>query len=299
MKKQIKAELALFSIAAVWGASFILMKNLLDYMPVFQYLSLRFITASIILTVIFSRSLKDINRRTIVLGIIIGLMLFGGMSLQVYGLQYTQASKSAFITGLNVIMVPVISAVFLKKKPAANGLAGVVLAVAGLFLLSGGFDFTYNKGDSLTLLCAACFALQIIFVDYSVSKEDVRLLAVIQMAAAAAACSFMWFAVEREPFVFNTGAIAVILYTGVLGTAFAFSAQTIAQKYTTPTRTALILSFEPVFGAIFALLVPNNQGITEKLPLTTLFGCLLIFAGMLTASVKRTNRMKVSLPIQD
>jgi drug/metabolite transporter (DMT)-like permease len=292
MKKQTKAELMILSIAAVWGSSFVLMKNVLDYMPVFQYLALRFIVAALVLVIIFFRHLKNINKRTIVLGVIIGLLLFGGMSLQVFGLKFTSASKSAFITGLNVIMVPVLSSVFLKKKPGANSLAGVVIAVAGLFLLTGGFDFTYNTGDLLTLFCAVCFALQIIFVDYSASKEDVYLLAVIQMVTAAAACSVLWMLAGHEPFVFNTGTAVTILFTGIACTAFAFGAQTVAQKYTTPTRTALILVFEPVFAAVFAVTVPNNQGMTESLPVLTLAGCVLIFAGMMTASLKLSGKHK-------
>lgn len=106
MSKQIKADLFLLLITAIWGASFTLMKNVLEVIPSFAYLSLRFIIATIVLVVIYYKNLRTASKKVIVYGCIIGLMLFGGMALQVSGLYYTTASNSAFITGLNVVMVP-------------------------------------------------------------------------------------------------------------------------------------------------------------------------------------------------
>jgi drug/metabolite transporter (DMT)-like permease len=125
MTKQIRADISLLVITAIWGSSFTLMKNVLDHMPPFAYLSLRFIVAAIVLAVVFYKKLKTVNRKTVYFGCIIGLVVFGGMALQVYGLSYTTASNSAFITGTNVIMVPVISAMFLRKKPDLSSVVGV------------------------------------------------------------------------------------------------------------------------------------------------------------------------------
>ncbi|MDI9515013.1 MAG: DMT family transporter [Clostridiaceae bacterium] len=290
MTRQIKADLSILSITVVWGSSFILMKNITENIPYYAYLFLRFSIAGIILAMIFARQMGKINRKALIQGTIIGFTLFAGMSLQYVGLNYTSASHSAFITGLNVVMVPVISAFYLKKKPPVRAAIGVLLATTGLFLLSGGFSGDWNIGDTLTLLCAVCFALQIIFIDKFTQESDARHLAVVQIFSAAVMYGILWagYGLLTQPvsIAINSRVILTALYTGALGTAFAYSVQTIAQQYTTPTRTALLLTFEPVFGALFALTIPGPGGITEKLTLSTAMGCLLIFVGMMVTEVR-------------
>lgn len=280
MSQHWKADLSILSITIIWGSSFILMKNLLDYTPVFAYLSLRFILASLILCLMFYKRLKNLNVRALKLGALVGLTLFAGMAFQVMGLKYTTASNSGFITGLNVVLVPVLSALYLKKKPPVQAIGGVLLASAGLFFLSGGISFRFNRGDLMTLLCAVCFALQIIFIDQAASTEDPVMIAIVQIASAAILFTGIWaFQSFALPTV-NSTLVTTILWTGAFGTAFAFGVQTVAQKYTSPTRTALIITCEPVFAAIFAWTIPNRQGITEKPGLYTVIGCVLILAGM-------------------
>lgn len=291
MTRQIKADLAILSITVVWGSSFIIMKNITENMPFYAYLFLRFSVAGILLAMIFFRQINKMNLKVLVQGTIIGFTLFAGMSLQYIGLSYTSASHSAFITGLNVVMVPVISAFYLNKRPPVKAVVGVLLAAAGLFFLSGGFSGDWNIGDTLTLVCAVCFALQIIFVDKFTQQSDARQLAVVQILSAALMYGLFWLgygvtAKTAAPVVINTQVILTVLYTGALGTAFAYGVQTIAQQYTTPTRTALLLTFEPVFGAIFALIIPGANGVTESLTLNTALGCLLIFAGMIITEVR-------------
>jgi len=289
MTKQIKADLAILSITVVWGSSFVLLKNITGSIPFYAFLSLRFTVASVILCLIFHRAFRGIKPQAILHGSILGLMLFGGLALQYIGLEYTTASKSAFVTGLNVVMVPVFSAYILKKRPPFNAIAGVVLATAGLFILSGGFSKSWNKGDSLTLLCAICFALQIIFIDKFAAKTDARQLAVIQIISAAVFCSVLWLGYslfQPTAFTMDNWVVTTILYTGAMGTALAFGVQTIAQKFTTPTRAALIFACEPVFGAIFAVTMPDRWGVTEILSLGTIVGCLLILSGMLVTEMK-------------
>ncbi|NLM74579.1 MAG: DMT family transporter [Clostridiaceae bacterium] len=289
MSKQLKAELALLSITVVWGSSFIVMKNISEDIPPYAYLTLRFLVAGLLMGLIFHKNLKTINKKAILSGITVGLFLFGGMILQVIGLRTTSASNSAFITGLNVIMVPVISATLLKKRPPLNAVVGVILATLGLFALTG-FSGRWVIGDTLTLLCAVCFAFQIIFIDKYASDVDVYQLATVQVATAGILCALTWafFGIyeQLEPIEFNRQIILTILYTGAIGTAFAYGIQTIAQKYTTPTRTALLLTFEPVFGAIFALIVPDARGVTEKMSLETFLGCLLILSGMMVTEMR-------------
>lgn len=297
MSQHWKADLAILSITIIWGSSFILMKNLLDYTPVFAYLALRFLLAAVILCMMFSRRLKKLNTRTLKLGVLVGFTVFAGMALQVMGLQFTSASNSGFITGLNVVLVPVLSAMLLKKKPAPQAIVGVLLAAAGLFLLSGGVQFQLNKGDLMTLGCAVCFAFQIIFIDKAASTEDPVLIALVQVASSALMFTAVWGFQGFALPVVNTTLVTTILWTGAFGTAFALGVQTVAQKYTTPTRTALIITCEPVFAAIFAWTIPNSQGITEKPGLYTIAGCILILGGMLLSEFPGPEKRKqASLP---
>ncbi|MCX7922638.1 MAG: DMT family transporter [Clostridia bacterium] len=291
MSKQFKADLLLLVIAMVWGSSFTLMKNILDDIPPFAFLSLRFAIAAVVLVIIFYKKLKLITPKALMYGFILGTILFGGMALQVNGLKYTTASNSAFITGLSLVMVPLVSAVFLRKKPGMTSVIGVVLAAVGLFFLTGISlgDFNLNKGDLLTLLCAMCFTFHIIFVDRFTTKEDATVLAILQVVFAALMSTAEWGRSGFAAFEFNMPVVGTLLVTGVLGTALAYTGQVMVQKFTSPTHTALIFTAEPVFGAIFALLIPNSQGFTEHLALNTVIGCIMILLGMLVSEFRFTK----------
>ena len=280
-----KADISLLLISIIWGSSFALVKNVLDYIPSFAYISLRFIIASAVLVIMFRKRLGSMNRKTFLYGFILSLMLFGGVALQIVGLYYTTASNSAFITGLSVVMVPVISVYALKKKPGLNSIIGVIMAFAGLFFLSGGLSFTFNIGDFLTLLCAICFALQMIFLDKFTGEQDPMLLSILQISFIAVFSTGIWVGFEFKPFTINMALIVALIITAVFGSALAYSIQAVAQKYTTPTHAALILTAEPVFGAIFALIIPDAQGNVEILTIKKVVGCALILLGMLISEV--------------
>ncbi len=287
MSKKLRADVLLLVITVVWGASFPLMKMVLDYVPAYAYLSMRFLLAAAVLTAIFYKSFRHFNKRVLLYGSIIGLFMFAGMALQVNGLFTTSASNSGFITGLNVVMVPVISAVLLKKKPDRASFIGIMVAFSGLFFLSGGLSFNFNYGDFLTFLCSICWAFQIIFIDKFTQKENAALLAIIQIGLTGILSTAFWMTADAgKPLVFNSTVVVILLVTAVLGTALAFGGQTIAQKDTTPTHTALIFTAEPVFAAIFAMIIPNAQGVTEMPTVMKAAGCLLILSGMLISELK-------------
>jgi drug/metabolite transporter (DMT)-like permease len=294
-----KADLSILGVTVVWGSSFVFMKNVMEFTPVFAYLSLRFILASVLMCIIFFQCLKKLKASTVIWGFLVGLAVFVGSALQVTGLKYTTASNSGFITGLSVTMVPVLSAVLLKKKPPVNAVAGVVLAAIGLFFLTGGIQFKFNKGDFLTLLCAVSFAFHIIVIDKAVSREDPVQIAILQIISAAVMFTMVWgFQAFTLP-VINTTLVTTILWTGVLGTTLGFSVLTVAQKYTTPTRAALIITCEPVFAAIFAWTIPNSQGITETPGPFTIIGCILVFSGMILSKLPTFyNKRKSALADQ-
>ncbi len=287
MSKKIRADMMLLAITVIWGASFPLMKMVLAYIPAYAYLSLRFLLAAVVLAIIFNKSLARINKRAVLYGSIIGALMFGGMAFQVVGLYTTSASNSGFITGLNVVIVPFIAAILLRKKPDRSSVAGIAIAFSGLFFLSGGLTWSFNSGDFLTFLCSICWAFQIIFIDKFTQTEDAPLLAIIQVFFVGAASSVLWLTADAgKPLEINGTVIVILLITSILGSALAFGGQTIAQKDTTPTHTALILTAEPVFAVIFAMLIPNALGVTELPTLTKAVGCLLILTGMLVSELK-------------
>ena len=287
MTKKLRADLVLLAITIVWGASFPLMKMVLAYVPAYAYLSMRFILAAAVLTVLFRKNLRKLTRRTLLYGCIIGVFMFGGMAFQVLGLYTTSASNSGFITGLNVVIVPIIAAILLKKKPDRASVIGIAIAFIGLFFLSGGLSFSFNYGDFLTFLCAICWAFQIIAIDRFTQTEDAPLLAIIQVLFVGVVSTGFWLTADAgKPIEFNGTVIGILLFTAILGSALAFGGQTIAQKDTTPSHTALILTAEPVFAVIFAMIIPNSEGVTEIPSLTKALGCLLILAGMLVSELK-------------
>lgn len=295
MSKKLRADVLLLAITIVWGASFPLMKMVLEYVPAYAYLSMRFLLATVILIAIFHKNLRKLNKRVLLYGSIIGLFMFGGMAFQVNGLFTTSASNSGFITGLNVVIVPIIAAILLKKKPDRASIIGVTIAFVGLFFLSGGLNFNFNYGDFLTFLCAICWAFQIIFIDKFLQKEDASLLAIIQIGFTGIVSTGFWLTADAgKPVEINSTVVVILLFTAVLGTALAFGGQTIAQKDTTPTHTALILTAEPVFAAIFAMVIPNVNGITEMPTLTKAIGCLLILSGMLVSELKLGQQLEVN-----
>lgn len=287
MTKKLKADLALLMITVVWGVSFPLMKTVLEYVPAYAYLSMRFLLAAAVLAAVFHKSLPELNKRTLLHGCVIGSFMFGGMAFQVVGLYTTTASNSGFITGLNVVIVPVVAALLLKKKPDKASIIGIIIAFAGIFFLSGGLNFKFNYGDFLTFLCAICWAFQIIFIDRFTQTDDARLLAIIQVFFAGAASTVFRFTADAgKPLEINGTVILVVIFTAVFGSALALAGQTAAQKETTPDHAALIFTAEPVFAAIFAMFIPNSAGVTEMPSLSTAAGCLMILTGMLISELK-------------
>lgn len=288
--KRLRGELLLLFVVAVWGASFPLMRNVISMMPFYAYTSIRFTIAALVLLVIFWKRLKGINRNLLISGSIIGVLLFAGMYLQVLGLYFTTASNSAFITGLNVVMVPIISAYILHKRPDIQAVIGVVLAFLGIFFLSGGMKLNFNLGDTLTLISALCFTFQIIAIDKFTSEHDAVLLGIVQIASAAVLFDVLYIGAGIKPFVLSNNALLILLITALLGTALAFLVQTVVQEHTTPTRAALIIIMEPVFGAIFSTIIPDMEGKVEILTVTSIVGCTLVLCGMLVAELPLFKR---------
>lgn len=285
MTKRKMADLMLLLITLIWGSTFTLMRNTLENISAFQLLSLRFTSALIVLLLIFHQKLKCINLAVIKYGSLIGLMLCGSLIFQIFGLKYTTASNSSFITSLNVLIVPILSAFIFKKKISLSSILGIVMALCGMFFLMGGITFSFGIGELLTIFCAFCVSFQILFIDKFSKSYDPILLGIVQIAFSSLCCSIGWFFTDFSAVIFNVNIVITVFVTGVLATAFAFTCQTIVQKFTSPTHTALIFSLEPVFGLLFALLIPDTKGVREILTYNKILGCILILGGVIVSEL--------------
>ena len=277
--KMLKADLSLIFIVMIWGTTFPLMKIALGNVKPFYFISLRFITAFIVLTLILNTRLKKINWRTFKIGSFLGLWLFFGFAFQIYGLQFTTASRSGFITGLSVIIVPVLSIFILKDKPTLSSWLGVLLALTGMYFLTGFTEAGFNIGDLLTFFCAVSIAMQIVFLSKYIIKEDPLVITWLQITTVMVLGTIVSF-FEASSGSISTNSIMVIVYTGIFATALAIFVQSRAQQFTTSTHAGLIFSLEPVFGAIFSFLILN-----ERLSTMGMIGAALIFAGIILSEI--------------
>ena len=281
-------------------------------LPTMTFLALRFTLAFVVLAVFFRRDLAANWRSLLGPGLVIGLWLFGAYSFQTIGLAFTQASRAGFITGLSVVLVPVLEGLVTERRPPRRALAGVGFALLGLVFLfvvpaltasapPGGPSVAAQRlGDGLVLACAIGFAGHIVSTGRYSSTQvrnygEAGALAAIQIGVAAAGYVLVCAAqatlggvglAELLPpgatlsHPFSPSTAGAVVMTALLATAGAFLAQTAAQRFTPPTHTALIFATEPVFAAIFGWLL-----LGERLGAWGLAGCGLILAGMLVAEL--------------
>jgi drug/metabolite transporter (DMT)-like permease len=280
MTPRTRAELALLSITIIWGSTFATTKMLLSEIHPFTYVSLRFGLASILFALLFWSRIKNGGWKPVAGGMVLGLLLFTGFSLQTVGLLYTTASKSAFITGLLVIMTPILQIVIERKPPRAGNIVGIAVVTVGLYLLTSPEGSELNKGDLLTLGCAFCFALYVVLLD--VFSKDLRPegLTLVQFVVCALAGLVVAIGTEPLEIHLNIHFVAGILYLIIFATIVAIYVQTRFQKDTTPTRAAVIFSAEPVVAAVIAFFALN-----EVIGLQGVVGGGLIVAGVLISEL--------------
>lgn len=306
MKKPLIADLSLLLVSIIWGSTFVLVQNAIDFLEPFSFNSIRFLTAAILLILclfLFEKEqLKKLDAKLLLSGVFIGFWLFLGYATQTIGLLFTTSSKAGFITGLNVVLVPLFSMMLLKQLPTRNAVLGVFTATIGLFLLTMTDVTALNRGDGFVFICAISFALQIIYTGKFSNKYPTLLLTVIQITTVAILSSLSSFLFEDwrksfNPEILLTKDVTIALViTSIFATALAFLIQTNFQRYTSATRVALIFAMEPVFAAITGFYWAN-----ERLSYSALIGCLLIFAGMIFAELpnKKIPFLKRSKGIED
>ena len=278
------ADLMLLTVTLFWGMSFPVIKDTLDSVGVSTLVFLRFALAVIALLPVALVRRNGFRREALLPGLICGAFLFAAFLFQAVGLQYTTASRSGFITGLNVVLVPLFTMLLFRKMPGKAALAGVLLAFGGLYFLtsadrSSGVPF--NQGDVWTICCAVFIAGHILFVGRYAPGRDHFWLTFIQFVVVAGGGA-VWAGISGEMTLsLPWAAYGKIAFLAVLCTVYAFWTQTWAQQHTTPTRTALIFTMEPVFAAVFAWL-----WLQETMGLWGWAGAAMILAGILLAEIK-------------
>ncbi|MBT2576702.1 DMT family transporter [Bacillus sp. ISL-8] len=285
MKKDWIAPLALLFVSFIWGATFVVVQNAMSFVGPFTFNGIRFLFAGIILLfvqMIFSQktSKQDIKQSSLA-GLIVGFFLCVGYLLQTFGLLYTTSSKAGFLTGLSIVMVPILSFIFLKQRATIFIVLGIAVATAGLYLLTAGDSFQLNIGDILVLGCAVAFAAHILVNGFFSKKISPLLLSTSQVLAVgifSSICAFLfedWGKLFSVSLWTNQSFLFALFLTSLFATSIAFFIQTSAQKHTSPTRVAIIFAMEPIFAALTGVLVAN-----EQLSISAIMGCLCIFLGM-------------------
>ena len=270
--------LALLAVTAVWGSTFVVVKDAVGQMPVTDFLTWRFALASLAMVVLRPSAVRRLSPAGRRVGVLLGVALGAGYLLQTLGLQSTPAAVSGFLTGLFVVFTPLGAAALLRTRPPPAAWLAVGVAAVGLALLSLR-GLSVGTGELLTVGCAVAFALHIIGLGRWAGEHEAYALAVPQLVTTAVLCALVAVpgGLALPP---DAGVWAALALTSVAATALAFVVQTWAQQHLSPTRTAVVMTMEPVFGLGFAVLLAG-----EVLGLRTLTGGALVLVAMLLTEV--------------
>lgn len=276
-----RADSSMLMVAFIWGITFVIVKNALADIGPLLFVGIRFTLAFLVLAAISFRDVIKISRATVSDGCLLGLFLFIGYGFQTLGLQYTTSSNAGFITGVSVVLVPIIYALLYRKRPAAKTVFTIIIAAIGLFLISVPLDtFTLSYGDLLVLVGAFGFALHIIYVDYHSYKHNALAITGVQILFVGLLCLAIGLVTEPIPPRITFNAMFAIIVTAVLATSLSFLLQNYMQQYSTPTRFAIVLASEPVFAALAGYVWAG-----ERLTRLALVGAALILAAMLISII--------------
>ena len=284
MKTQaLKTDLLMLIAAAIWGFAFVAQREGMETMGPFLFSGVRFLIGVVALSpVVWYLSKKpqqshkaEVSAKKLILaGTVAGLLLFGGISCQQVGLQYTTAGKAGFITGLYIFFVPLIG-LFLGQRTGSGTWLGATIALFGLYLLSIKEDFTIAEGDLLQLICAVFFAAHVLVIGYLAKRMDTLKLALVQYLVCGVISLLIAIAIEMISWDMIVATTNPMLYAGVMSTGIAYTLQVVAQQHAHSSDAAIILSLEGAFAVLGGWLL-----LDEHLPARGLLGCALMLTGM-------------------
>jgi drug/metabolite transporter (DMT)-like permease len=290
------ARLAILAAAAIWGASFVAMQAALADLPVFHLMAFRFALGLLLVAPFVLRTRAAWRRAISRPALLVSAALFVGFALQTYGLLWTTPSRSAFLTGLSVLLVPFIAWASRTERPTGPQLGGTALAAAGLAVLYAPRQGAqiweeFNRGDLLTILAACVFAAHLILVERSLPAVGVGALAAGQFSFVAGASSLSFLADPPRAAEFTVRALWAIALTGVFATAVAFACQLFAQSRLTAVETGVVLALEPVFAVLTSIALG-----VERWTFTLAVGGALLVAAMLLAQWRAPLALPFRLP---
>jgi drug/metabolite transporter (DMT)-like permease len=274
-------QAALLGVAAVWGWSFVAVADAIARYPMYAFLGWRFALASVAFVAFFPRVLTRLTAANVRFGLAAGILLSAGYILQTWGLDgltRTTPARAAFITGLYVIVTPLLQAVWLRRRPRTSTVLGGVIALGGLGIM-GGIGGVWMLGDTLVVLCAVAFSLHMTLLGSGEGRIDVGVATLLQLATVSVTCAVVSAVKEHVGPPRDPGVIWALVVTGVLASAIAFAIQTWAQQKLPPARVAVILVMETAFGGVF------GWAAAGKAPLTEVLGAAVMFVGLIVAEL--------------
>ena len=291
MKAQSKAEGALLATTVVWGGTFAIVKiGMADISPIYL-IFVRFVIATLLYALVFRKALLPLSWPAIRKGFVLTIFLAAGFISQNIGLTITTASKSAFITSMMVIFVPILQVLIERKRPRPGNIIGVVIVTVGLWFLTSPSGASFNLGDALSLVCAFSFALYIVDLDVVSQSVGTAQLTFLQSVAMTVYTGIAVLAFETPRFDVTASSLLSMAYLTLLGTVLTMYVQTRFQKDTTPTRAVIIFSIEPVFASIIAYFI-----LGEHLGALGMLGGALILCGVLVSELSDSIPFMKKLP---
>jgi drug/metabolite transporter (DMT)-like permease len=285
------SELALIGIAAVWGLTFVMVQDAIRELPTMAFLAYRFIPAALIVAVVFHRQLRELSADGFRAALLMGVFLTGGYVFQTLGLEETSASNAGFITGLFVVLTPVLGAAFLRQHVPPIVWAAAGVAMVGLWLLSGGSDDFNLRGDGLVFLCAISLAAHILATASAVTRHDVGALLAVQLGVVGLVSLAIGAAAGDLEAPEGATVWSALIVTSLIASALGFFVQSFAQQHAPPARTALILAAEPAFAGLFGWLLND-----ERLTATGWLGAGMIMAAIVAVEIVPRFRPPRPLP---
>ena len=280
-KRGALAKAALLVATLIWGSTFIIFKDAMNGLPPLFILAFRYLVATVILSAVFFKKLRLINKTYLWQGAVLGVFLAAAYIFQTYGLQGTTPGKNAFLTAVYCVLVPFVSWAFFGCRPDRFNFLAAATCLAGIGFVSLDGDLSVMPGDWLTLVGGVFFALHIAFVARFNSDKDAVTLTLVQFFTAGVICGAGSLCFETLPSSVPPAAWTEIIYLAVCGTAVAMLLQNVGQKYVSSSSAAIILSLEALFGVLFSVIFGY-----ENLSVKLVIGFALIFFAIITSETK-------------
>ena len=296
--KKMLGNFILLLTALIWGTAFVFQRVGMESIEPITFNAMRMLIAAVAIGILYfvlskknklspDIDLKERKKNTLIGGIICGVVLTAASIFQQYGLVYTTAGKAGFITAMYILLVPVISFVFLKKKITYLVWIAVLAGLVGMYLLCVNENFSFSLGDLLVFICAIFFSIHILCCDHFVKKSDAIGIAAVQFATSTVLSFMLSFIFETPSVEKVSSALIPIIYCGLISGGIGYTLQIVGQKFSEPATASLLMSMESVFAVITGVLVLN-----ESMSVKEIIGCIIMFAAVLLVQIpiKKKNK---------